>query len=185
MKTIEDLETEYKNFETKSTDVNSLEKFLNFINIGIDDTYEIEGDYKKERRENKFWQFSARIRNIFNFLFIEEETEFYDYDNKILDELTTLVLTYRTYYEKMIELSNQNNYLELVKLTDFLIHYYSQHIDYYEYRRNKLEMEIQGYSFYNSKYENNQEVVAEFVEKKLSEFEQAQQKEYGKKNDFI
>ena len=178
MKTITELEEEYEKFEIKSKHVNSLEEFLAFIIIGIDDTYEIENDYKKEIKENKRWQLSAKIRNFFNFIFEEEEESFYDYDNNILEELTLLVLKYQSYFKKIAELANKNNYEELLKLTDFLTEYYNKEIDYYEYRRDKLEMELKGLCFSNSRYEDNQKVIDEFANNKLSKLEKASQKVY-------
>ncbi len=178
MKTINELEVEYNNFEIQNTHVKSLEDFLLFIAIGIDDTYAIEKDYKIEKRENKKWQLAAKIRNFFNFIFQEEEESFYDEDNNILNELTDLILKYRTYYEKMIEIANQDNFEELVKLTDFLSEYYGKEIDYYEYRRDKLEMNLKGLNFYNSKYEDNQKVIDEFTNKKLEKLSKSYQKVY-------
>lgn len=178
MKTITELKEEYEKFEIKSKHVNSLEEFLAFIIIGIDDTYEIENDYKKEIKENKRWQLSAKIRNFFNFIFEEEEESFYDYDNNILEELTLLVLKYQSYFKKIAELANKDNYEELLKLTDFLTEYYNKEIDYYEYRRDKLEMELKGLCFSNSRYEDNQKVIDEFANNKLSNLEKASQKVY-------
>ena len=112
MKTITELKEEYEKFEIKSKHVNSLEEFLAFIIIGIDDTYEIENDYKKEIKENKRWQLSAKIRNFFNFIFEEEEESFYDYDNNILEELTLLdnpINIEKPNYKKIIrEITSKN-----------------------------------------------------------------------------
>ncbi len=180
MKTITELEEEYEKFEIKSKHVNSLEEFLAFIIIGIDDTYEIEKDYKKEIKENKRWQLSAKIRNFFNFIFEEEEESFYDYDNQILDELTELITKYRNYFQRIIQIVNKDNYKELLKLVDFLCKYYGEEIDYYEYRRDELEMELKGLNFCNSRYEDNQEVIDEFAEKILKSFEKTPEKIYEK-----
>lgn len=180
MKTITELKEEYEKFEIKSKHVNSLEEFLAFIIIGIDDTYEIEKDYKKEIKENKRWQLSAKIRNFFNFIFEEEEESFYDYDNQILDELTELITKYRNYFQRIIQIVNKDNYKELLKLVDFLCKYYGEEIDYYEYRRDELEMELKGLNFCNSRYEDNQEVIDEFAEKILKSFEKTPEKIYEK-----
>lgn len=180
MKAITELEEEYEKFEIKSKHVNSLEEFLAFIIIGIDDTYEIEKDYKKEIKENKRWQLSAKIRNFFNFIFEEEEESFYDYDNQILDELTELITKYRNYFQRIIQIVNKDNYKELLKLVDFLCKYYGEEIDYYEYRRDELEMELKGLNFCNSRYEDNQEVIDEFAEKILKSFEKTPEKIYEK-----
>ena len=180
MKTITELEEEYEKFEIKSKHVNSLEEFLAFIIIGIDDTYEIERDYKIEKKENKRWQLAAKIRNLFNFIFEEEEECFYDYDNQILDELTELITKYRNYFQRIIQIVNKDNYKELLKLVDFLCKYYGEEIDYYEYRRDELEMELKGLNFCNSRYEDNQEVIDEFAEKILKSFEKTPEKIYEK-----
>ena len=123
-------------------------------------------------------QISTKIRNFFNSIFEEEEAEFYDYDNIILNELMKLIIKYRNYFNKIIQVANKDNYKELLKLTDFLCECYGKEIDYYEYRRDKLEMELKGFSFSNSKYEDNQEVIDEFTNKMLNKFEKSTNKEY-------
>ena len=178
MKTINEIEEEYNNFEIKSTHVAKIDEFMAFMMVGIDDTFEIERDYKIEKKENKRWQLAAKIRNFFNFIFEEEEERFYDYDNQILDELTELITKYRNYFERIIQIVNKDNYKELLKLVDFLCKYYGEEIDYYEYRRDKLEMELKGLSFCNSRYEDNQEVIDEFTNRVLNEIEKTPGKVY-------
>ena len=87
-------------------------------------------------------------------------------------------MKYQSYFKKIAELANKNNYEELLKLTDFLTEYYNKEIDYYEYRRDKLEMELKGLCFSNSRYEDNQKVIDEFANNKLSNLEKASQKVY-------
>lgn len=167
MKTKEQLIKEYKDYQMKSDFVTSLEEFENFIDIGIDDVEEELAVIKKEKRENKRWQIDAKIRNFLFFIFEEEEVEFYDEDNKILEESRSLVNQYKDYFEKIKQLATEENFEKLVKLVDFSADYYNEHIDYLENKRDCLEYYYKGLNFVNNRYEDNRRVVDEFIQDKI------------------
>ena len=168
MKTIEEIREEYKDFEIESSFITNAEELVAFLMVGIDDTYEIERDNNKEIRYNKMAEVEARIRNIFFFLFEEEEVEFYDEDNALLLECNKLVDYYRNLYQRIIDVADNDNYLELVKLVDFATKYYNEHIDYFDYQRDRLESLLKGFSMYNPKYQDNRDVIKRFMDEKLS-----------------
>jgi len=168
MKTIEDIEKEYEGFQVKSDFITSLDEFVAFLLVGIDDTLEIEKDNRKEIRYNNIAKIESRIKNAIMFMFDCEEVNILDEDNEILGEISSLTGSYRSMYETMIDIADENNYQELVKLVDFATEYYNQHIDYFESQRDSLEMALRGISMYNPRYHDDRKVINEFINKKLS-----------------
>lgn len=178
MKTVEDLDSEYEQFEIKSDFVVTYKDFIAFMYLGLEETYSIEKDYKKEMRKLKRDEIKAKILNL---LFQDSEIDFYKYDENIILELTDMLYKYREFYEKILTISNEDNFKELVKLVDFLSKYYNDHINYYECKRDKLEMYLKRINMSNSKYEDNREALYEFVNKKINLFDK--EKVYSLKNN--
>ena len=176
MKTLEHIEEEYRKFNLKSYFVTNLDELVTFLEIGLDDTFENEKDYLRELRENRRWKIDAVVRNFFFFLFEEEDVEFYDYDNQILKDVIRMIREYRSLFYRLVLIASEDSRLEIVKLVDFLGEYYNQHVDYFDHRRDQLEMAFRGFQMYNSKYEDNREVVYQFADKKISELEERLEK---------
>ena len=65
MKTLQQIEKEYETYCGKTDVVKSLDDFLSFIEIGIDDTEEYQKDYEKELKENNRWKLYEKIQNFF------------------------------------------------------------------------------------------------------------------------
>lgn len=188
MKTLEQIEKEYQSFKPSSTHITSLKEFIAFIEVGIDDTYDIKKEAKKEIRLDRKYLLETKIRNFIIFLMAQEEVDFYEDDIDIMLEQIDLVNQYREMFMRMLLVSSEENVRELVKLTDFASVYYGQHIDYLEYQRDRLEMRLKGFSLLNPKLEDNREVISEFVNQKLTileEKEKEKQKQYwkAKQND--
>ena len=181
MKKIEDIEKEYCSFPVESKFVTSLDEFQGFMQVGIDDIEELQADYKKELRENYLWQFEAKIRNFLFFLFQQEEEQLYEYDSDILKQVIALTEQYKRYYQKLLELGNDKNYLELTKLVDFIADYYGKHMDYFQFLRDQLDAEAMGFNLFNPKMEDNREAVSHFMESKLSQIEEEKPIQYVKK----
>ena len=74
-------------------------------------------------------------------------------------------------YKRLIVLADDDNYMELLKLIDFASIYYDSNIEYFEYLRDCLEMNLKGYSMCNSRYSDTREEFGKFVDKKISEYE--------------
>ena len=79
-------------------------------------------------------------------------------------------------FKKIINVANEDNYKELVKLTDFIAKYYGETIDYYEFERDRLEAAYKGFQMSNSKYENNQKIISEFFNNKIQKYEKNKEK---------
>ena len=166
MKKIEDIEKEYKEFQIKTDYIRDYKDFIAFMCLGLEETYEAEKDFKKELKNNKRDEVKGKIRNIIFTTGLD--LNYFKYDNNILIELMDMTIKYRKYFEEIIIISTEKNYQQLLKIMDFLRKYYGEHIDYFEYKRDKLEKYLQGIDMFNPKYEDNREVLYEFVDKKLS-----------------
>lgn len=182
MKTIEDMRKEYDQYEPTSELVTNLEEFHAYMEIAIDDADENEKAVQKEINENNRWKINGMIRNFFFFIFEEEDIEFYDEDNNILQEIINLIRKYLEFYKKIKEIGTEDNFQELVKLVDFACEYYGKQIDYYEYRRDQLELSFKGFYMTNPRHQDNKETLLSFIESRISEIEKsAKPKSYIKK----
>lgn len=169
MKKLEEVKEEYKEYETQSTFVNTLEDFIAFLDVGIDESDVGVADFTTEIHENKKWQVAAFFRNMFPFIFEEEDISFYDYDNELLLQGVALAGNQRTYFETMKNIATEENYKELLRLADFSTDYYNNHISYIETQRDVLEMNFKGYNMSNSKYKDNRDVFHAFFMEKINE----------------
>ena len=181
MKTIEEVEKEYETYEIKSDFVTSLEEFQSFIEIGIDDTEESIADTLKEIKLNNRAKLEIAIKNLFLSPFGMKMEDICDEDNDILKKVAAYTASYREFFEKILELADEGNFKELLKLVDFSTEYYNQQISYYESQRDALEYSAQGISFFNSKYSDEQEVFQRFMDKKLSSYNPTKSVEKVKK----
>ena len=169
MKKLEEVKEEYKEYETQSTFVNTLEDFISFLDVGIDESDVGVSDFTTEIHENKKWQIAAFFRNMFPFIFEEEDISFYDYDNELLLQGVALAENQKKYFEIMKQIATEENYKELLKLTDFTTDYYNNHIGFIESGRDILEMNFKGYNMSNSRYKDNRDVFHEFFMEKVNE----------------
>jgi len=167
MKSEDEIEDEYNSFKIKTTFVNTYKEFISFMYLGIKETHEIEKDFKREIRKNNIDEVKAKLKN--TLLSQNNDVSFYEYDNNLMFELITMILNYREIYINIIRIATEDNYRELLKVMDFLTKYYKDHINYFEHKRDKLEMYIKGISYNDSRYEDNQDVLYKFIDKKLTE----------------
>lgn len=171
MKTITDIEEEYKNFDSKTTTVTNLEELNAYMEIIFGEIAENIRALKVDYDGNKKCKLLASIRNLFPMFFEEEEVGFYDEDNKCLDEILLLNLIYENYFKTILVNSNESNLREMIKLVDFLVLHYGKDIDYVESKRDNLEYRLKGYGCINCRDEDTYEAVSEFFSKKIKEFE--------------
>lgn len=181
MKTLEEIEKEYETFQIKSTTIDTLKKFVDFISGGIETLKEEKRTIATELRTNKKMQLEAKIRNFFFFIFEEEDVAFYDEDNAILESMFDFILTYDAYFSRIKDLATEENFSQLTRLVDFATKYYNKNIDYFENQRDVLEYAYKGFSYYNATQADYQEVFKEFMEKKLAEYSTSKAVEKKKK----
>ena len=171
MKTIEQVEEEYNNFESKRTDVTSLDEFKTYLDIGIDDCDERIKDLEKEKKINNRKLLETKILNFISFVDVKVDENFFIEDNGILDRYISLHKIYKDYFDSIKFIARDYNYKELFKFIEFLILHYNEQVDYNEYLRDELEYKYRGISFYNPKYVNNNDVMFQFYFDHMRRFE--------------
>lgn len=170
MSKIKTIEKEYEEFKSVSEFVTSLDKFALFIEKGLDNIEEELKVILEEIKINCKYERRAKLSNLF-FGFIRiKDSEFYQEDNKILEELIDLILKYKESFQRLSNTATENNYQELTKLVDFACLYYNKHIDYFECKRDILEYANKGISYFDNK-ENNISEFNEFFDYKIQQFE--------------
>ena len=171
MKTIEQVEEEYKNFESKRKDVTNLDEFKTYLDIGIDDCDERIKDLEKEKKINNRKLLETKILNFISFVDVKVDENFFIEDNGILDRYISLHKIYKDYFDSIKFIARDYNYKELFKFIEFLILHYNEQVDYNEYLRDELEYKYRGISFYNPKYVNNNDVMFQFYFDHMRRFE--------------
>jgi len=170
MKTIEEIEKEYEEYKIKSDFVTDLEGFQAFMIIGIDDTDESIADTLKEIKLNNRVKLETAIKNFFLAPFGMRTEDLCDEDNDILRKVAAYTASYREFFERILELADESNFKELLRLVDFSTEYYNEQMSYYESQRDALEYSAKGINFFNSKYSDEREVFQKFMDKKLSSY---------------
>lgn len=179
MKTIEEIENEYQDFKVESTFVTSLDEFLCFIEIGIDDTKEHVKELLKEMKINSRQQKLIEFKNFFFLLFQQEVIGLYKEDNQILEEIIEFTQGYANKFRIISSLATKDNFFELTKLVDFSCKYYSKHIEYFESRRDALEYSCSGFNYFNGKCVNEIDTFDSFFARKIESVRKTNENNYG------
>lgn len=166
MKTIEELDEEYKIFKPK-IQIKTKEDLEIYIEVGLMDVGENLNSIKIDYNDNKKNKLITKLKNFF--LFTDDDTSFYDEDLKLLDEIVLLNLIYENYFQTILIYTDDDNCSELGKLLDFLTIYYEKNVQYVESKRDNLEYRQNGYSCINYRDEDYFMLVNQFFEKKLKE----------------
>ena len=168
--TMEEICEEYNQFSIQSTFVQNLEEFQTYLMVGMDDINTALHDLRVEVLENNKQKLSAQIRNFFSIFFMEEETDFYDEDNKILRENFSFVQSYQDYFQEAYAAVSEDNWRDILKLMDFSAYYYNRHLDFFDSKRNTLEQSLKGIYYYDPKNEDNRDLFNQFFWNQMSEF---------------
>ena len=175
MKTVVSLEEDYASYDVGDNRVADYEDFYNYMGRLIDDIQGNWEDVVKQMTENIRWRKISTIRNLFPIVFVKEDTDFYDYDNELLTDASELIVNNLGYYERIRNVSNEDNFQELCKLTNFLLDNYEDNINYLNYRRDELIAVTRGEKPKDLDYQYNFHPVDQFAEKHISAFEDKKQ----------
>ena len=188
MKTLQEIEEEYKRYPGKTGVIHSLDDFLTFMEIGMDDTEEYQKDYEKElkdaerqRKKEKFYHFFL-LSN-----YSVELDQIYDLDREILKKCISYTKEIGKYYRKIYSIATEDNYRELTRFVDFISDYYLSQTGYYDYERDQLDLFVRGISLYDPRYENTRDEFLKFLDKRMKELETKKQDpvdESMKKKEF-
>lgn len=169
MNQIEIIQREYEEFVLKSNFVKNKEEFLLFIEVGLDNLDSQLIDILKEIKINCKIKNKEKIKNIILGLFKFEDLDFFDADNKILEEIIKYINTYKQYFTKLRNIVTEENFQELTRLVDFASVYYNKHLDYFEYKRDILEYSYKGIGS-SKKIANNFLEFDEFFNKEIAKY---------------
>lgn len=170
MKELKDLEDEYSKFTTKSDFVKTLPDFICLLDIGIDEIEVHRESIINEIKINCKDQFAARIRNFFFGVFQIEEVDYYTTDNTILENTNSFITTYEQYYQQLKKIATEENYRELTRFVDFICNYYNNQIAYFDTQRDILEYQVKGFNLTDNRFQDLQEVLDDFVNKKIKQY---------------
>ena len=108
---------------------------------------------KQQLSENRLWMTQGRFRNLFPWLFHQEDVDFYVEDNQIIKDLVTYLMAFSTTYEiirkeimnssKIDKLDAPNKPIELKKILDFMNFLYLDTIEHYHSQRRYLEQKYE------------------------------------------
>ena len=175
MKTFEEIEEQYSNYQVGENAIDDYEDFYAYISRVIDTISKHWEDTFNQISENNRWKKIGDIRNLFPFLFVQEDTTFYDYDNTILVEASDLLVHNLEYYERIRELATRENFIELNKLLNFLLDNYEESINYLNFKRDKLNAEFKGADLVEPDYDYKFKLVDRFANEHISSFEDKKQ----------
>ncbi len=166
---IEIIKEEYRRFIPQNKNITSKEELLTYLQIGIDDIEESILGCKEEQRLNKKEQLHAKIRNFFFFLFEQEEIEYYDEDNELLQKSINFSKKYLKVYQEIVPIVTDDNFQELYKLVEFSTYYYNRNVDYLNDEARQLELSYQGIYFYSNQKDTQEELFL-FLKEELQKY---------------
>ena len=175
MKTIEELEKEYNQYQIGENAIEDYEEFYAYLTKVINSISQNWEDAFNQISENNRWQKISKVRNLFPFLFVQEDTTFYDYDNSLLIEASDLFVHNLEYCERISYIASRDNFVELNKLLNFLLDHYEESINYLNFKRDALNAQYKGTSIVEPEYEYSFKLVDKFANEKISSFENHKQ----------
>lgn len=169
MKTTEEIELEYEEYDV---DLNVCEN--------IDDLYEDIINTSKDIEDDKLEVLKAIKENtkdklfdkIFMVLHLIEDIDlsYYDDDIQILNEEFDLILIYKYYLSKLMNIANEENFKEVYKLLFYMMAVaYENNIAYLEYKRDMIYYKTKGINYCNSKFVDSFDAFKKFFDEKIKE----------------
>ena len=160
----------YKKFRFKNNYVRTSEDLHIYALGKIEDIEESINTYKKELKDNKKMKHDAMFRNLLPFIFQAEDTSIYEKDNELIESILLEMNIRMNDIKRLINLINDDNKDELLKLLEFIVSNYSDNVDYLEKEREVLEFTIQNIILYNENEDKRKE-TNEYIEEMLNKLE--------------
>ena len=168
MKTLEEIQKEYQKYDQQSMKLSTPEDLDIYAEIIRDDMLD---DITIARREQASNNRRLSVTRVISKLFpvYEEEVEYYERDNKLLQEECLLGLEWRHYLEVLQKEVTPDNLREFGRLLDFSKDYYHSNANFLESKRDELELAFKGIMSFNGKFSDTREVFQQFFSQKISE----------------
>ena len=191
MITLEEIEKEYETFDIKTKEVQSMDYFIGYHEVGQEDAEELIKVYNDEIKGEKAARVIDRVNCFINFISLEDEIDYIGEDINIIKDMISHTEEYQDYYRTMERIATRFNFLELTRLIDFSTEYYNKQAKFYDYKRQQLEMHASHIQVYNPNVYDTREVFKEFMNKKLKEIEEysieeieSDKKHYNVEDDY-
>jgi len=143
------LEEIYSLFEVDYDECDSIDVLLGIMR---EDCALIEEDKElaiSAKKLNNFDIFITKVQNIFG-VFGEDDYEWIEEDNVLLDEQYNLSCKYLGYYNKLVNIINEENYKDIYKLVNFMGFNYVSNFEYFETMRDSINLASRGIGFSSS-----------------------------------
>lgn len=161
---LEKFDLEYSLFEVD--EVKSKEEVNGFFEVLIDDIEEYDDSFHSQIKDNKIRKRKALFSNYFAFFIGYEFPEYYDRDNEVISMEVDLCKIIKKLVSKTHGSINDNNFLEVFKLLNFIRDKFYDYIRYLERVRDGVELELSGVSAHFPK-PFELEVLKEFFDKEI------------------
>lgn len=177
MNSVEKIEEEYKNFKPKSNYIKTPEDLIDLIDIKID---EIDKDIVEIDQEMKKSEFKKIISSIKNKILFGEDFEYYEQDYDLMKEEYQLGADFIEYFRLIIDKISNNNYQELLRLSEFTEKHYFSNFDYLISERSNLALYYRGIRTMNIN-DDTRKTFKAFFSNKINEFHKEKGVEKHKK----
>lgn len=136
----------YELFEVDYDQCDCMDDVLEMIK---EDCFSIEEDRKLSvgaKKGNRYDILITKIQNFFG-IFTEDDYEWIEEDNILLDEQIELSNRYLNYYSKILDIINVENYRDIYKLICFMMMNYASVFEYFEKNRDSINLASRGIGF--------------------------------------
>ena len=138
MITLEEIEKEYETFDIKTKEVQSMDYFIGYLEVGQEDAEELIKVYNDEIKGEKAARVIDRVNCFINFISLEDEIDYIGEDINIIKDMISHTEEYQDYYRTMERIATRFNFLELTRLIDFSTEYYNKQAKFYDYERQQI-----------------------------------------------
>ena len=171
-KTAEKILEEYRDYPVRTDFICNVGGLTLHIDDEIGEMYLSISDFEKDKEANARRKAMEFVRQFVLFLNNPDLIDFYDEDNKLLDELIGLTHQFIGYLETIQETAVDCFSLEFTRLLDIVKDYYNSNFDYLMSSRDDLNRATMGIQSFNSKYEDTREAFDEFFRERIETIKQ-------------
>lgn len=168
MKTVEEIEKEYSEFDV-APEIISATSLETYIEFGLDELEHSRLEVLRDKRSTYFAEKLAKAVDFIMFKTLGVDMDYFKKYNAILDDIFNLEAIFTVYLQRLQDSITEDNYQELFRLVRFIEKYHNEIFGYYESERHIIDASFEGVVIENFS-DNNLEAFQEFARKKLDEY---------------
>ena len=168
MKTVQDIEKEYSEFEVAPL-ITSSESLATYLEFDLDEMSRSRLDVLRDKRSTYFAEKLAKAVDFIMFKTLGVDMDYFKKYNAILDDISNLEAIMTVYFQRVQDSITEDNYQELFRFVRFIEKYHNEIFGYYESERHIIDASFEGVAIENFS-DNNLEAFQEFARKKLDEY---------------